>query len=154
MTEKYTYYFETTSRLEENCAIAAGLKKKLEATNNYAWKALDEIQTVAEALGSLNPEQKASIQVSKALEEVTEQHQTLSNQCIRELAAVSHTLANDLDLIKQMLQDKDYFQFHDDLKSIGNMVISEFRKPPTELNEAEELQQIMKRFSSDFGLTG
>ena len=152
---KHLYYFETTTRIEDSCEIAAVLKKRLETSNNLAWKALSEIQNVSEALKCLHEEQPPNHKqelrekLMITLQEVTKQHKDLSEQCIRDLTTLSTSIVEDLNSIKKMMEDKGSFEFRQEFESIGKMVANEFGQPGTEFSEAEELQEIMERFSTE-----
>ena len=151
---RHTYYFETTARLEENSLIAADLRKQLETSNNFAWKALGEIQSVLEALDGLGSGQaeaektKILEKMTTALNELSQQHQSLVAKSVSDLISVSATIADDLKSVEQMIQEQEYVEFHRDLKAVGRRVADEFKKPSTELNEAEELQELIKRYRS------
>lgn len=155
MSARYTHYFETTSRIEQNCAVVIDLKRQLETSNNYAWKALSEIQNVSEALDSLRAGQelvdKKGIvkKTMSALEEVTEQHKNLTTKNISDLKVVSATIAQDLSSVEEMIEEIESFAFHNEFKSIGRMIMDEFSKPATELEEAKELQELMERFNNN-----
>ena len=155
MIDKYTYYFETTSRIEENCERVVDFKKRLEASNNFAWKALSEIQNVLEALktsqvGTENNDREEVLQKTiTALEDVTEQHRNLVSCSVRDLTKTSSLIADDLDAVEKMSQEKESFEFRNEFETIGRMVAAEFRKPATELDEAEELQDLMKKYGDE-----
>ena len=160
LSDKHTSYFETTLRLEENCERVIDFKKRLESSNNFAWKALSEIQNVLEALKSedseVTPESRSEILQNTiiALEEVSEQHKTLVGHSVRDLTITSKEIADDLNSVEAMSQEKESLEFRKEFEAIGKLVALEFRKPSTELDEAEELQQLMVKYNAELVKAG
>lgn len=155
MKSRQESYFETTSRAQENCEKVIELKKQLVQTNNCAWKALAEVQNITEALTASDLDHKSTEhmriveQTQLTLEQVDEQHQQLTQTLITQLKTTSRKIADDMELMETMAKERESFDFHQEFKTVGSMIVTEFRKPTPELDEAEELRSLIQSYKEE-----